>query len=98
LIIVVNYLIIEIDYYDGIIAIDANYVCMNVCMYECMYIIYDYLIMPSPFTAHSTAADSIMGVTMFRDVAPEGFGLFDRALGSMFRLTAGITFPAIVFS
>jgi hypothetical protein len=30
-----------------------------------------------------------MGVSMFREVAPEGFGLFDRALGSMFRLTAG---------
>jgi hypothetical protein len=30
-----------------------------------------------------------MGVTMFRDVAPDSFGLFDRALGSMFRLTAG---------
>jgi hypothetical protein len=44
-----------------------------------------------------TAADSIMGVTMFRDVAPEGFGLFDRALGSMFRLTAGMTFPLFCF-
>ena len=32
-----------------------------------------------------------MGVTLFRDAAPKGFGLFDRALISMFRLTAGDT-------
>ncbi len=32
-----------------------------------------------------------MGVTLFRDTAPKSFGLFDRALGSMFRLTGGET-------
>ncbi len=32
-----------------------------------------------------------MGVALFRDSAPKSFGLFDRALGSMFRLTAGET-------
>jgi hypothetical protein len=32
-----------------------------------------------------------MGVTLFRDTAPQSFGLFDRALSSMFRLTAGET-------
>jgi hypothetical protein len=32
-----------------------------------------------------------MGVTLYRDIAPGGFGTFDRALGSMFRLTAGET-------
>jgi hypothetical protein len=32
-----------------------------------------------------------MGVALFRDQAPRSFGLFDRALSSMFRLTAGET-------
>ena len=32
-----------------------------------------------------------MGVALFRDAAPRSFGLFDRALSSMFRLTAGET-------
>ncbi len=32
-----------------------------------------------------------MGVALFRDSAPMSFGLFDRALSSMFRLTAGET-------
>jgi hypothetical protein len=32
-----------------------------------------------------------MGVTLFRDTAPHSFGLFDRALSSMFRLTGGET-------
>ena len=36
-------------------------------------------------------ADSIMGVALFKDSAPRSFGLFDWALSSMFRLTAGET-------
>jgi hypothetical protein len=36
-------------------------------------------------------ADSIMGVSIFRDVAPGSFNTFDRALSTMFRLTAGET-------
>jgi hypothetical protein len=36
-------------------------------------------------------ADSIMGVSLFRSYAPLSFGSFDRALSSMFRLTAGET-------
>ncbi len=38
-----------------------------------------------------TAADSVMGVTLFRDNAPNEFGYFTLALYSMFRLTAGET-------
>ena len=36
-------------------------------------------------------ADSVMGVSLFRDQAPEDFGVFTLALCSMFRLTAGET-------
>jgi hypothetical protein len=36
-------------------------------------------------------ADSIMGVTFYADDAPEEFGKFDRALITMYRLTAGDT-------
>jgi hypothetical protein len=32
-----------------------------------------------------------MGVSIFRDVAPGSFNTFDRALSTMFRLTAGET-------
>jgi hypothetical protein len=32
-----------------------------------------------------------MGVSLFRNYAPQTFGSFDRALSSMFRLTAGET-------
>ena len=42
-------------------------------------------------SAAAAPADSIMGVALFRDAAPRSFGLFDRALSSMFRLTAGET-------
>jgi hypothetical protein len=37
------------------------------------------------------AADSVMGVSLFRDESPACFGSFSRALTSMFRLTAGET-------
>ena len=37
------------------------------------------------------AADSIMGVTLFREAAPASFGNFVRGLSVMFRLTAGDT-------
>ena len=36
-------------------------------------------------------ADSIMGVTIFRETAPNNFDNFFRALSTMFRLTAGET-------
>ncbi len=36
-------------------------------------------------------ADSVLGVTLFRDNAPYEFGYFTLALYSMFRLTAGET-------
>jgi hypothetical protein len=36
-------------------------------------------------------ADSIMGVTLFRETAPANFDNFFRALSTMFRLTAGET-------
>jgi hypothetical protein len=34
-------------------------------------------------------ADAIMGVTFFSDAKPEHFGVFDRSLISMFRITSG---------
>jgi hypothetical protein len=36
-------------------------------------------------------ADSVMGVSLFREQAPEDFGVFTLGLYSMFRLTAGET-------
>ncbi len=45
---------------------------------------------PSPLTA-ACRADSIMGVSLFRDQAPDDFGVFTLGLYSMFRLTAGET-------
>jgi hypothetical protein len=40
-------------------------------------------------------ADSIMGVTFYSDDAPNEFGKFDRALITMYRLTAGDTWVSI---
>jgi hypothetical protein len=39
----------------------------------------------------SFSSDSIIGVTLFSEIAPQDFGAFDRAFVSMFRLTAGET-------
>ncbi len=39
----------------------------------------------------SLDADSVMGVSLFREQSPACFGSFSRALTSMFRLTAGET-------
>ncbi len=41
--------------------------------------------------AGPAAADSVMGVSLFREHAPDDFGVFTLGLYSMFRLTAGET-------
>ena len=43
------------------------------------------------FFGPNRRADSIMGVTLFRESAPDNFGNFVRGLSTMFRLTAGDT-------
>jgi hypothetical protein len=43
------------------------------------------------FSNDLSSPDSIIGVTLFSEVAPQDFGAFDRAFVSMFRLTAGET-------
>jgi hypothetical protein len=45
----------------------------------------------SPRACNLSIADSIMGVTFYSDEAPQEFGKFDRALITMYRLTAGDT-------
>ena len=45
----------------------------------------------SPRLAPPRPADSILGVSLFADVAPDQFGKFNRAFVTLFRIAAGDT-------